>query len=70
MLMQAVTSSVIDAVGYDEDRSWLLVKFSSGRLYRYRGVPEPEFDALIQANSVGRYYNRHIRDAFPYEELS
>jgi hypothetical protein len=69
MLMQAVTSSVIDAIGYDEDGAWLLVRFNNGRLYRYRGVPEAEFDALVQASSIGGYYNRHIRDAFPYEEL-
>jgi hypothetical protein len=69
MVMQAVTSSVIAALGYDADRSHLLVRFTSGKLYRYRGVPEVEFDALVSAGSIGSYYNRRIRGAFPFEEI-
>jgi hypothetical protein len=70
MVMQAVSSSVIAALGYDADRATLLVRFTSGKLYRYRGVPEVEFDALVSAGSIGSYYNRRIRDAFPYEEVA
>jgi hypothetical protein len=70
MVMQAVSSSVIAALGYEPDRAWLLVRFRSGRLYRYLDVPEAEFDALVGASSIGGYYNRHIRDAFRVEELT
>ena len=59
-----VASSVIAEVRYDEEHAFLEVHFHNGRLYRYRDVPPDEYEALIHADSVGRYFNQEIRQRY------
>ena len=59
-----VASSVIAEVRYDDERELLEVLFHNGRVYRYLDVPPEEFDALITADSVGRYFNQEIRTRY------
>jgi hypothetical protein len=33
-------------------------------------VPEPIYQALLAAQSKGRYFNHHIRDAYPTKRLT
>ncbi len=56
-----VTSSNIDAVGYDEDSSTLHVRFHSGHTYSYSNVDPEEHRALIEAPSIGAHFSKHIR---------
>jgi hypothetical protein len=58
----AVDSSVIRAVGYDG--STLTVEFHSGRVYDHPNVPYHLYIGLMQADSKGAYYNRHIRGKY------
>jgi lysyl-tRNA synthetase class 2 len=44
-------------------------EFVSGAVYRYRGVSQDVFDDLRQAPSKGAYFNRHIRDAYAWEQV-
>lgn len=64
-----VASSVIASVGYDATAQTLEVEFTSGSVYRYLGVPEQTYRALMAAESKGKCFNRHIRDSFGYEQL-
>jgi len=48
----------------------LEIEFRNGHVYQYAGVPELEYMALIGAGSVGRYFNRHIKDVFEEERIS
>lgn len=64
---RAVDSSVIASVGYDPKSEALVIEFKHGALYRFSGVPMATVTALMAAESKGRYFNRHIRDQFPYE---
>ena len=66
---EPVSSSTIAAIGYDEEREILEVEFVSGALYRYLGVPDEVFDALWAAPSKGKFFNEHIRDAYPWEQV-
>ena len=59
-----VDSSVIVAVGYDDGASILEVVFRTGRTYRYFRVPASEYAALLEADSVGGYFNRKIRQRY------
>ena len=59
-----VASSVIAEVRYDDDRDLLEVLFHNGRVYRYLDVPPDEYEALIHADSVGRYFNQEIRTRY------
>jgi len=38
-------------------------------VYRYFTVPRTILDGLLAATSKGAYFNRHIRDGFPYRRL-
>ena len=64
MRRHAVNSSVILTVGYEARSATLEVKFRNGRLYEYFGVPPEEFQALLSADSVGKYFNEVIKPKY------
>jgi hypothetical protein len=39
-------------------------------VYRYFMVPPSIYDALLEAESIGRYFNTHVRDRYPTVEVS
>jgi len=45
----------------------LQVGMHSGMVYDYIDVPLPIYRDLLAAESKGRYYNQHIRSAFPFQ---
>ena len=63
-------SSVIDDFDYEAESNALTIRFKSGRLYRYRQVPETVVLAFARARSKGAFFNRHIRDRYAVEELT
>jgi KTSC domain len=68
--MPYVQSSALEQVSYDEGAATLCATFrESGRTYIYEDVPQDVYDALLFADSLGGYFNAHIRDCFPFREL-
>tara|TARA_R110002110_G_scaffold41633_2_gene131884 strand:- start:859 stop:1074 length:216 start_codon:yes stop_codon:yes gene_type:complete len=66
----SVTSSMLSSIGYDKDEEILEIKFANGSLYRYEGVPPNEYYDLIQADSVGKHFTQHVKNAgYPYEKV-
>lgn len=65
----SVPSASLRSIGYDVKRRVLEVEFLSGKIYRYFEVPGLLLLKLLTANSIGRYFNRHIRDRFEYAEV-
>lgn len=65
MQMIPVESSNISAIGYDPATQELQVEFKNGTTYSYSGVPQSQYDALLSAQSVGRYFMANIRAAYP-----
>ena len=62
MQRQAVTSSQIKSVGYDEAEKTLEIEFTNnGAVYQYYDVPKKIFDALMEADSVGGFFDRKIK---------
>ena len=59
-----VQSSVILAVGYEQISQTLRVIFNSGSEYRYTGVPIQVYRNLCNAESIGREFNRTIRNRY------
>jgi KTSC domain len=57
-----VNSSAIRAVGYDG--STLTVEFHGGRVYEHPHVPYSVYIGLVQASSIGAYYNQNIRGRY------
>lgn len=63
--MVALQSSSLAQVGYDCHQSILRVQFRDGTAYDYEGVPLETYLDLLQADSKGAYFNRHIRTVYP-----
>lgn len=69
MPMTPVVSSNIDSIGYNEVVEVLVIKFKSGKVYAYRNVPKDKYEGLMNANSVGGYFNSEIKQKFPEKEI-
>lgn len=54
--MHEVKSSNIAKLGYDQESKTLYVKFLSGVTWSYAEVPEEEYKALSEAESVGKHF--------------
>lgn len=67
MDVQSVESSVLAAIGYDRKEHVLEATFRTGRVYRYFDVPAAVYKGLLNAPSVGSYFNRNIRDKYRAE---
>jgi hypothetical protein len=65
----ALDSRTLATAGYDDPSATMEVEFVEGRVYRYFVVPRSVFDALVGADSVGRFFQEHIRDVYPYERI-
>ena len=60
-------SSVIRSFDYDATGRRLDVTFVSGRRYSYLDVPERVAKDMRRSSSKGEFFNRHVRDHFPFE---
>lgn len=68
--MVSVSSSNIAAIGYDVEFARLFVEFTSGGTYRYDGVEWGEYDALLRAESVGKYLHANIKGKYATTKVS
>lgn len=59
-------STVIRQFDYDSAEHRLDVQFVSGRRYSYFGVPEKLVADMRKATSKGGFFNRRIRDRYPF----
>jgi hypothetical protein len=64
--LQSVTSSTIDAFGYDPTLNELYVQFKSGSIYTYQGVSESVYAGLCEAESFGKFLNANIKGTYDY----
>lgn len=65
----SVASFNISSIGYDTSRDTLEVEFLNGLIYQYFNVPEHLFERLMKEPSKGRFFNAHIRNAYPYSRV-
>ena len=63
-------SALLAWARYDPVPCRLEIQFRSGDRYLYFRVPPASYQQLLQADSKGAYFNRHIRNRFPYQHLS
>jgi hypothetical protein len=59
-------SSVIQSFVYDKEERRLVVRFVSGKVYRYEEVPAEIAKGFGAAASKGTYFNDVIRDRFRF----
>jgi hypothetical protein len=63
-----VESTSIGSVGYADNV--LEIRFRNGGVYRYFRVPPNVYECLMRAESKGRFFNLHIRNAYRFERLA
>jgi len=61
---EAVESTTMRTVGYDQTNQVLGVEFQSGAIYQYLDVRPAIHKELMASASKGRYFNREIRDIY------
>jgi hypothetical protein len=66
---QPVESSSLASVGYEAASQTLEVEFRTGNTYRYFHVPPSVYEALLAAESKGRFFVREVRARFPYARV-
>lgn len=66
----AVKSRDIAIIGYDDKKLLLEIAFRGGGVYHYMKVPRAIYDALMKAESQGTYFNKQIKDQYPYTKVS
>lgn len=69
MQRQAVSSSNIASIGYDDSTQVLEVEFLNGAIYQYFNVPSVVHDALMAAPSHGVYLNTYIKGQYQFQKL-
>lgn len=70
MQLTTVESSMIHAVGYDDEARELEVVFNSGGIYRYQDVDKETYEELLEAESKGRFMHACVIDMYPYYKVS
>ncbi|WP_394794972.1 KTSC domain-containing protein [Armatimonas sp.] len=65
MTLVTVDSSMLDAVGYDEEAQELEAVFASGKVYRYEGVPKEVYEELLASDSKGSFMHSAVIDCYP-----
>ena len=64
MTLTTVDSSMLHAVGYDEEAQELEVIFTSGKIYRYRDVPKEIYEQLLASKSKGSFMHGEIFECY------
>jgi hypothetical protein len=64
-----VNSTAIAEIDYSPEHGKLFVTFNDGDEYVYVGVPERLSTAFLRSASKGRFFQRMIRDRYPYNRI-
>jgi KTSC domain len=65
-----VSSRILKTIGYDSARLMLEVKFRiTGKVYAFYDITKEEFTRLINARSIGNYFNTKIKNRFQFMEV-
>jgi len=64
VLRTVVDSSSLRSLGYDAASLVLEVEFRNGSVYRYANVPTELWARFRHAESMGKFFQDHVRDQF------
>lgn len=62
-------SAVIASYVYDAAAQTLTVRYQTGKVYQYTGVPEKVYRAMRSTMYKGHFLNREIKGHYSYTEL-
>lgn len=64
---EPVISSSIMSVGYDSTSETLEVEFRESGVYQYYNVPQFMYDRMLEASSIGAFFNAEIKNSYAWE---
>ncbi len=65
-----IDSKAIKQISYDREKRILLVLFQNGTMYSYWKVHVGTFQRLRNSYSIGKFYNRNIKNKYDYTKQS
>lgn len=65
----SLDSDMVLGVRYDADTHSMDVVFRTGDKYRYKRVPQEEYEGLLEADSHGQYMHKNILGHYEYERF-
>ncbi|MDO9228625.1 MAG: KTSC domain-containing protein [Syntrophales bacterium] len=65
----SVSSTNINSIGYAAETQTLEIEFIKGSVYQYAGVPVDEYEAMMSADSKGKYFHTNIKDRYSFTKL-
>lgn len=68
MEREPVNSSSLISVGYNPGSETLEVEFKAG-VYEYYNVPQFMYDRLMEAGSIGTFFNAEIKNSYVCAKL-
>lgn len=68
--LEAIESSTLKAMGYDEEKQILALQFKTGSIRHYAGVPREVALELYTAGSRGQFFNAYIKGKYQVEEMT
>ena len=68
--VKPVRSRDLALIGYDQTTSILEIVFRAGGVYRYQRVPENVYQNLMAAPSHGSYFQKYVKNQYPYTKVS
>ena len=69
MFREAVQSTNIRSVGYEEATETLEVEFVNGSIYQYVNVPVNVHAEFMYASSKGRFHHLYIKDSYAHSRI-
>lgn len=69
MKREAVQSSNIASIGYDENSATLEIEFLNGGVYQYFDVPKNIFNEIMEAGSHGQYLAQNIKGHYRFSKV-
>jgi hypothetical protein len=65
----SVAATDLDAVAYDPAERRLRIRFRSGAIYDYDGVPSVVLEELLAAPSKDGYFAEYVRPEYRYRRV-
>ena len=62
-------SSTVKLTEYDIETQTLTIEFKNGNVYEYYKVAEETCTELLNADSIGKFLNAHIKGKFDYKQI-
>ena len=69
IIRHPVVADHIESIGYDLPSKTLEVAYKTGAVFQYAGIPEMEYEKLINSPAMDLFMNTHVRGHYEYKMI-